>query len=90
MNKTHNPQRQPYNVGRGIITRMVPGKGYAFVRGPDGTTSFAHADEFRKPGQDYSWFEEAREGQTVSYRVTFDGDRGNRQRARDVKLVAEA
>jgi hypothetical protein len=65
---------------------MFPGKGYAFVRGPDGLTSFAHAEEFKQPS--YA-FENAREGQTVKYRVTFDGDRGNKQRAREIVLVGE-
>lgn len=86
MSKAPSQQRQPYDT-TGIITRMFPGKGYAFVRGPDGLTSFAHAEEFRQEG--YA-FENAREGQSVSYRVTFDGDRGNKQRARNVKLVGEA
>jgi cold shock CspA family protein len=79
------PQKPAYDT-TGIITRMVPGQGYAFVRGKDGTTSFAHADEFKQPDYD---FERAREGHSVSYRVTHDGDRGNKQRARDIKLIGE-
>jgi hypothetical protein len=77
--------KQPYDTV-GIITRMIPGQGYAFVRGQDGLTSFAHADEFKN--KEYT-FEHAREGHTVKYRVTYDGDRGNGQRARNLELLGE-
>jgi hypothetical protein len=83
---SREPVKQPQKNVVGMITRMFPGKGYGFVRGPDGLSSFANAVEFKEDG--YS-FEAAREGHTVKYDITYDGERGNGQRARNVRLVSE-
>ena len=53
---------------RGTIIRLVPNKGYAFVRGEDGGSRFAHARAFSDPLA----FDRAREGQAVEFDPIID------------------
>ena len=48
---------------RGTIIRLVPNRGYAFVRGEDSVSRFAHARAFSDPLA----FDRAREGQAVEF-----------------------
>ena len=45
----------------GTITRLLPGKGYCFIRGDDRISRFGHARAFVDPVE----FDLAREGQAV-------------------------
>jgi hypothetical protein len=70
---------------KGTIIRMIPNKGFCFVRGEeDGLTRFALARSF-KPMVD---FERAREGSAVEFtpvKITKD-PKGNGLRAEDIIL----
>lgn len=48
---------------KGTIIRMLPNKGFSFVRGEDGLTRFAHADQYRPRMA----FDTAREGDAVTF-----------------------
>tara|TARA_R110000824_G_scaffold2652_4_gene12293 strand:+ start:596 stop:841 length:246 start_codon:yes stop_codon:yes gene_type:complete len=48
---------------KGTIIRLVPNKGYCFIRGDDGIARFGHARAFTDPLA----FDTAREGQAVNY-----------------------
>jgi cold shock CspA family protein len=68
---------------QGPIIRLLPNKGYGFVRGTDGLTYFLHAKEVC-PRSD---FDRLREGQSVEFEPAEVGpiDEGNRLRALKVK-----
>jgi cold shock CspA family protein len=54
---------------RGTIIRLIPNRGYAFVRGnEDNISRFAHARSFTDPLA----FDRAREGQAVEYDPIID------------------
>ena len=63
----------------GTITRILPNKGYAFIRGEDGLPRFAHAREFVPR----TAFDRAYEGQRVNFTPADDGpkDKGDGLRA---------
>jgi cold shock CspA family protein len=67
----------------GPIIRLLPNKGYGFVRGDDGLTYFMHAKEV-VPRAD---FDRLREGQNVEFTPAEVGPptEGNRHRALKVK-----
>jgi len=65
----------------GIITRVLLGPGYAFVRGDDdGLSYFAHAKSFVPRDS----FDKAREGKNVTF-TPAEGEKG--LRADDVHLL---
>jgi len=68
---------------RGTITRIIPTKGYAFVRGDDAISRFAHARSFLP---DASAFDLVREGQAVEFDAVHDPT-GKQGGARAVNLV---
>ena len=47
----------------GTLIRLVPNKGYCFIRGDDGVSRFGHARAFADPLA----FDRAREGQAVRF-----------------------
>lgn len=67
----------------GTITRILPNKGYAFVRGEDGIARFAHAREFIPRIA----FDKAYEGQRVTFTPSDDGpkDKGDGLRATEIR-----
>ena len=52
----------------GTIIRLIPNKGYCFIRGDDNISRFGHARAFRDPLA----FDTAREGQAVSFDPVVD------------------
>ena len=52
----------------GTLIRLVPNRGYCFIRGDDGISRFAHARAFVDPLA----FDLAREGQAVRYTPVTD------------------
>jgi len=68
----------------GTIIRLVPNKGYCFIRGDDNVSRFAHARAFVDPLA----FDLAREGQAVRYTpVTDTSSLARSGGARAVKIV---
>ena len=61
------------NTMTGTITRLLPNKGYGFLRGTDGESRFFHATKVDPPRA----FDKMREGQTVSF-MPVDHVRGPR------------
>jgi cold shock CspA family protein len=68
----------------GTIIRLVPNKGYCFIRGDDGVSRFGHCRAFTDPLA----FDRAREGQAVEFTpvVAPDGKAGG-ARAIDIVLL---
>lgn len=68
----------------GTVVRVLPNKGYAFVRGEDGVSRFAHARDFIPQIA----FDTLREGQGVSFIPIEDPQfGGNSQRAVEVQCL---
>lgn len=67
---------------RGTITRILPNKGYCFIRGDDNISRFGHARAFSDPLE----FDQAREGQAVEFDAVHDPT-GKQGGARAVNLV---
>jgi cold shock CspA family protein len=68
----------------GTIIRLMPNKGYCFIRGDDGVSRFGHARAFVDPLA----FDLAREGQAVRYTpVTDTSVYGKSGGARAVDIV---
>jgi len=53
---------------RGTITKVLPNRGYCFIRGDDGLSRFGHARGFVDPVA----FDRAREGQAVEFDPIMD------------------
>lgn len=72
---------------KGTITRMLPNKGYGFVRGEDGLSRFMHASVVVPRAA----FDTLREGQSVEFDPSEEGplDKGNGLRAENVRPVPE-
>jgi cold shock CspA family protein len=70
----------------GTIIRLIPNKGFCFIRGDDGVSRFGHASAFSDP----LGFDQAREGQAVRYTPMTDtsayGKSGG-QRAVNITLL---
>jgi cold shock CspA family protein len=66
----------------GTIIRLVPNKGYCFIRGDDGVSRFGHARAFKDPLA----FDLAREGQAVTYTPVTDA-LGRAGGARAINIV---
>jgi cold shock CspA family protein len=68
----------------GTIIRLVPNKGYCFIRGDDGISRFGHARAFSDPLA----FDLAREGQAVTYTPVIDArGRAGGARAMNITLL---
>jgi len=68
---------------KGTITRLVPNRGFGFVRGEDGLPRFMHAKAVVPPHD----FDVMREGQEVEFvSVTLANGKGNSLRAEEVRL----
>ena len=70
----------------GIITRLLPGKGYCFIRGADRISRFGHARAFLDPVE----FDLAREGQGVEFEPVIETGpraRSGGQRATEIRLL---
>jgi cold shock CspA family protein len=68
----------------GTIIRLVPNKGYCFIRGDDGVSRFGHARAFCDPLA----FDRAREGQAVTYTPVIDArGRAGGARAMNITLL---
>tara|TARA_R110000824_G_scaffold143793_1_gene311529 strand:+ start:256 stop:495 length:240 start_codon:yes stop_codon:yes gene_type:complete len=69
---------------RGTIIRIVPNKGFLFIRGDDGISRFGHARAFADPLA----FDRAREGQAVAYTPVTDAlGKSGGARAVDIVLL---
>lgn len=73
---------------KGTITRILPNKGYGFVRGEDGISRFMHASSV-EPRQA---FDTMHEGQPVEFEPSEGGplDKGNGLRAEKVRVTVAA
>lgn len=69
---------------RGTIIRLIPNKGFGFIRGDeDGISRFAHARAFTALD-----FDRAREGQAVEFTPVVDPEgKAGGQRAMDIVLL---
>lgn len=69
----------------GTVVRLLPNKGFGFVRGPDGIQRFFHASEVVPTGS----FDLLREGQGVTFTPAKNEDRGrgNQLRALQVEVT---
>jgi len=68
----------------GTVVRVLLNKGYAFVRGDDGVSRFAHAKDFVPQVS----FDTLREGQGVSFTPIEDSSfGGNSQRAVEIQCL---
>ena len=70
----------------GTIIRLVPNKGYCFIRGDDGISRFGHARAFTDPLA----FDKAREGQAVAFDPVIDTSeeaRGGGTRAINIRCL---
>ena len=65
----------------GTIIRLIPNKGYCFIRGDDNISRFGHARAFTDPLA----FDTAREGQAVDFNPVLD-DAGKQGGARAVNI----
>lgn len=76
---------------KGVIFRLLPNKGYGFVRGDDGITRFFHAREAGIAKDGMPLFDVLREGQGVSFIPTQSGphEKGGGWRAADIKQLEE-
>ena len=70
---------------RGVVIRLLPNKGYGFVRDTDGRTRFIHAKSFTIPGT----FDMVQEGNTVDFVPVSDGHGRDGLRGIDIELVKE-
>lgn len=70
---------------KGTITRLLPNKGYCFIRGEDGISRFALAKEFIPQIE----FDTAREGQLVEFIPALGGTKGNGMRAVSIRRLHE-
>jgi cold shock CspA family protein len=69
---------------RGTIIRMLPNKGYCFIRGDDNISRFGHARAFVDPLA----FDLAREGQAVEFRpIIHEEKKAGGTRAVDIVLL---
>lgn len=67
---------------KGTISRVILGKGFAFIRGEDSKSYFAHCSAFQHSG---TLFDLVREGLTVEFTPT-KNDKG--PRAEEVRVVS--
>ena len=67
----------------GTLIRILPNKGYAFVRGEDGVSRFAHARAF----VDSLAFDRAREGQAVTFEPIMTAGKSGGARAIKIQLL---
>ena len=67
---------------RGTVTRLYLNKGFAFVRGSDRLSRFAHVSEFRNQRE----FDTLREGQSIEFTPFEDkkATKGNGLKAMDI------
>ena len=65
----------------GTIIRLIPNKGYCFIRGEDNISRYGHARSFRDPLA----FDTAREGHAVSFDPVVD-DAGKQGGARALNI----
>lgn len=67
----------------GVVIRVLPNKGFAFIRGSDGLSRFMHVNDMHRPLD----FDTLREGQAVEFIPTTENSgKGNGLRATEVKL----
>ena len=66
----------------GTIIRLMPNKGYCFIRGEDNVSRFGHARAFRDPLA----FDQAREGQAVRFTPIIEA-KGKAGGARAIEIV---
>ena len=68
----------------GTIIRMLPNRGFCFIRGDDNISRFGHARAFKNPLD----FDTAREGQGVSFQpIIHQEKKGGGARAIDIELL---
>jgi cold shock CspA family protein len=69
----------------GVVIRVLPNKGFCFIRGEDGLSRFVHAREFQPPEA----FDKTYEGQKVEF-TPAEGppEKGNGLRAENVRPCA--
>ena len=71
---------------RGTIIRILPSKGFCFIRDEHGVSRFAHTTSFEPSIA----FDMAREGSAVEFEpVELDGAGGNKMRAKSVVVLEE-
>lgn len=68
---------------KGVILRILPNRGYGFIRGEDGPSRFFHATTV----EPIEMFDFMHEGQQVEFEPTEGGHGGNKKRATHVRVV---
>lgn len=66
----------------GTVTRIFLTKGYGFIMGEDGQPYFLHATDCHASQQ----WEQIHGGMTVDFEPSQSGDKGNKLRAKDVRV----
>lgn len=75
---SHTSQRM-----RGTVIRLLPNKGFGFVRDANNQTRFIHAKNFAVPGT----FDRLQEGCVLDFEPVADGHGGDGLRCVDIKEV---
>jgi cold shock CspA family protein len=68
---------------RGTVIRLLPNKGFGFVRDSENRTRFIHAKEFTVPGT----FDQLQVGYVLEFEPVADGHGGDGLRCVDIKQV---
>ena len=68
---------------KGVIIRVLPNKGYGFIRDEAGRSRFMHAKEVIPAGT----FDLMRDGMTVEFEPSNTGEKSDGLRALQVRLV---
>ena len=68
---------------RGTVIRLLPNKGFGFVRDANNQTRFIHAKNFAVPGT----FDRLQEGCVLDFEPVADGHGGDGLRCVDIKEV---
>lgn len=67
----------------GVISKILPSKGYGFVRTEDGLTWFLHARQMAEVGI----FDTLREGMSIEFTPAHNGPKADGRRANDAIRV---
>lgn len=68
---------------KGVVTKVFHNRGFAFIRGEDNVSRFAHCRAFVLPVA----FDMLREGDIVTFEPSDEGSKGNGERAVEVRVV---
>lgn len=68
---------------KGVIIRVLPNRGFGFIRDSDGRSRFMHAQQVKPAGT----FDMLREGMSVDFLPADGGPKADGLRALDIRVV---